>query len=160
MTGASSKGYWRLSRTLATQTGMTNDWLRTQGLLRILLCSTLTNRQAQEPQRLWTFYILLTEVEQAFKELKQDLAVRPIYHQKESRIEAHIFVAFLAYCLQVTLKAKLRPLACGITPREVLAKFKTMKMLRVHPHHRRARTGVLALHPPSPNTACCSSNSG
>jgi len=42
----------------------------------------------------------------------------------------------------------------------VLAKFKTMKMLRVHPHHRRARTGVLALHPPSPNTACCSSNSG
>ena len=84
-----------------------------------------------EPERLWTFYIQLTEVEQAFKELKHDLAVRPIYHQKESRIEAHVFVAFLAYCLQVTLKAKLRPLAGGITPREVIAKFKTMQMVDV-----------------------------
>ena len=90
-----------------------------------------TNLTTQEPERLWTFYIQLTEVEQAFKELKHDLAVRPIYHQKESRIEAHIFVAFLAYCLQVTLKAKLRPLAGGITPREVIAKFKTMQMVDV-----------------------------
>ena len=90
-----------------------------------------TNLTAQEPERLWTFYIQLTEVEQAFKELKHDLAVRPIYHQKESRIEAHVFVAFLAYCLQVTLKAKLRPLAGGITPREVIAKFKTMQMVDV-----------------------------
>jgi hypothetical protein len=90
-----------------------------------------TNLRAQEPERLWTFYIQLTEVEQAFKELKHDLAVRPIYHQKESRIEAHVFVAFLAYCLQVTLKAKLRPLAGGITPREVIAKFKTMQMVDV-----------------------------
>jgi transposase len=90
-----------------------------------------TNLATQEPERLWTFYIQLTEVEQAFKELKHDLAVRPIYHQKESRIEAHIFVAFLAYCLQVTLKAKLRPLAGGITPHEVIAKFKTMQMVDV-----------------------------
>ena len=90
-----------------------------------------TNLAAHDPERLWTFYIQLTEVEQAFKELKHDLAVRPIYHQKESRIEAHIFVAFLAYCLQVTLKAKLRPLAGGVTPREVLAKFKTMQMVDV-----------------------------
>ena len=90
-----------------------------------------TNLTAQAPEQLWTFYIQLTEVEQAFKELKHDLAVRPIYHQKESRIEAHIFVAFLAYCLQVTLKAKLRPLAGGITPREVIAKFKTMQMVDV-----------------------------
>ena len=90
-----------------------------------------TNLAAQEPERLWTFYIQLTEVEQAFKELKHDLAVRPIHHRKESRIEAHIFVAFLAYCLQVTLKARLRPLAGGVTPREVLAKFKTMQMVDV-----------------------------
>ena len=81
---------------------------------------------------LWTFYIQLTEVEQAFKELEHDLAVRPIFHRVESRIEAHVFVAFLAYCLQVTLKANLRPLAGGITPREVLAKFKTMQMVDVH----------------------------
>ena len=91
-----------------------------------------TNLGAQDPARLWTFYIQLTEVEQAFKELKHDLAVRPIFHRNEDRIEAHIFVAFLAYCLQVTLKARLRPLAGGITPREVLAKFKTLQMVDVH----------------------------
>ena len=90
-----------------------------------------TNLVAQEPERLWTFYIQLTEVEQAFKELKHDLAVRPIFHQIEHRIEAHIFVAFLAYCLQVTLKAKLRSVAGGITPHEVIAKFKTMQMVDV-----------------------------
>jgi len=91
-----------------------------------------TNLDAQQPERLWTFYIQLTEVEQAFKELKHDLAVRPIFHHDERRIEAHIFVAFLAYCLQVTLKANLRPLASGLTPREVLAKFKSIQMVDVH----------------------------
>jgi transposase len=91
-----------------------------------------TNLTAGAPEQLWTFYIQLTEVEQAFKELKHDLAVRPIFHRTEERIEAHIFVAFLAYCLQVTLKARLKPLAGGITPREVLAKFKTMQMVDVH----------------------------
>jgi transposase len=91
-----------------------------------------TNLAAHEPEALWTFYIQLTEVEQAFKEIKHDLAIRPIFHKTEQRIEAHIFVAFLAYCLQVTLKAKLRMLAAGTTPREVLAKFKTMQMVDVH----------------------------
>jgi len=90
-----------------------------------------TNLTAGAPEQLWTFYIQLTEVEQAFKELKNDLAVRPIFHRNEDRIEAHIFVAFLAYCLQVTLKANLRPLAGGITPREVIAKFKTIQMVDV-----------------------------
>jgi transposase len=90
-----------------------------------------TNLTAGAPEQLWTFYIQLTEVEQAFKELKHDLAVRPIFHHNENRIEAHIFVAFLAYCLQVTLKANLRPLAGGITPHEVIAKFKTMQMVDV-----------------------------
>lgn len=90
-----------------------------------------TNLDAQQPERLWAFYIQLTEVEQAFKELKSDLAVRPIFHRNAERIEAHIFVAFLAYCLQVTLKGNLRPLAGGLTPREVIAKFKTMQMVDV-----------------------------
>lgn len=91
-----------------------------------------TNLQGHDPAQLWTFYIQLTEVEQAFKELKHDLSIRPIYHHDPGRIEAHVFVAFLAYCLQVTLKARLRPAASGITPREVLAKFKTMQMVDVH----------------------------
>jgi len=91
-----------------------------------------TNLKAQQPEALWTFYIQLTEVEQAFKEIKHDLAIRPIFHKTEARIEAHIFVAFLAYCLQVTLKAKLRTVAGGTTPREVIAKFKTLQMVDVH----------------------------
>jgi transposase len=91
-----------------------------------------TNLTAGAPAQLWTFYIQLTEVEQAFKELKHDLAVRPIFHHSQARIKAHIFVAFVAYCLQVTLKANLRPLASGLTPREVIAKFKTMQMVDVH----------------------------
>ena len=90
-----------------------------------------TNLTANEPDALWTFYIQLTEVEQAFKEIKHDLAIRPIFHRTEPRIEAHIFVAFLAYCLQVTLKAKLRTLARGTTPRAVIEKFKTMQMVDV-----------------------------
>ena len=90
-----------------------------------------TNLDAQQPERLWTFYIQLTEVEQAFKELKGDLSVRPIFHKTDERVQAHIFVAFLAYCLQVTLKGNLRPLASGLTPREVIAKFKTIQMVDV-----------------------------
>lgn len=91
-----------------------------------------TNIGERDPAELWSFYIQLTEVEQAFKELKNDLAVRPIFHQTEARIEAHIFVAFLAYCLQVTLKARLKRLAHGLTPGEVIAKFKTIQMVDVH----------------------------
>ena len=91
-----------------------------------------TNLTDTDPARLWEFYLQLTEVEQAFKELKGDLAVRPIYHQLESRIESHIFISFLAYCLQVTLKARLRKCAAGLTPRAVLEKFAAVQMLDVH----------------------------
>jgi transposase len=90
-----------------------------------------TNLAHGAPEQLWSFYIQLTEVEQAFKELKNDLAVRPIFHRNEERIEAHIFVAFLAYCLQVTLKARLRALAGGLMPREAIAKFKAIQMVDV-----------------------------
>ena len=90
-----------------------------------------TNLTAGEPTQLWTFYIQLTEVEQAFKELKHDLSIRPIYHQLEHRIEAHIFVAFIAYCLQVTLKVNLRQLAGGTTPRAVIEKFAAIQMVDV-----------------------------
>jgi transposase len=94
-----------------------------------LLRSNLTD---SDPAKLWTFYLQLVEVEQAFKELKGDLAVRPIYHQTDARIEAHIFVAFLAYCLQVTLKQRLRSLAPGLTPREMLDKMTAIQMVDVH----------------------------
>ena len=91
-----------------------------------------TNLTSCDPAELWRYYIQLVAVEQAFKELKGDLAVRPIHHQLESRIEAHIFIAFLAYCMQVTLTQQLRPHASGLTARSVLEKFAAVQMLDVH----------------------------
>jgi hypothetical protein len=93
-----------------------------------LLRSNLTGT---DPATLWRYYIQLTEIEQAFKELKGDLAIRPIYHQTDARIEAHLFVAFIAYCLQVTLKYRLKALAPGLTPRAALEKLAPMQMLEV-----------------------------
>lgn len=91
-----------------------------------------SNLAHESPARLWQFYIQLTEVEQAFKELKSDWAIRPIWHQKDERIEAHIFVAFLAYCLQVSLKARLKAYASGLTARSVLDKLAGIQMVDVH----------------------------
>ena len=108
---------------------------------RYLLRTNLCGRQ---PAELWQFYIQLVEIEAAFKNLKDDLALRPIFHQLEHRIEAHIFVAFMAYCLHVTLRARLRPLAPGLTPRAVLDKFATMQMLDVHFPTTDGRTLILS----------------
>jgi transposase len=91
-----------------------------------------SNLSAQQPEKLWQFYIQLTQVEAAFKDLKDDLSLRPIFHSLERRIEAHIFVSFLAYCLHVHLRACLRPLAPGLTPRSLLEKFAAIQMLDVH----------------------------
>lgn len=90
-----------------------------------------TNLTGNDPAELWRYYIQLVQVEEAFKNLKGDLAIRPIYHQNESRIEAHIFIAFLAYCLHATLAQQLRPHAPGLTPRAVLEKFAAVQMLDV-----------------------------
>jgi transposase len=106
-----------------------------------LLRSNLTD---SDPAKLWTFYLQLVEVEQAFKELKGDLAVRPIYHQTDARIEAHIFVGFLAYCLQVTLKQRLRSLAPGLTPRAMLQKIAAIQMVDVHLPTTDGRTVLLS----------------
>jgi transposase len=91
-----------------------------------------TNVKGYEPARLWEFYLLLTRIEEAFKTLKGDLVLRPLYHQKADRIEAHIFVAFLAYCLHVSLHRLLAGHAPGLTPRSVIEKFKTLQMIDVH----------------------------
>ena len=125
--------------------GVRLNWLRLREARRregsYLLRSNLT---ASDAAQLWTFYLQLTEVEQAFKELKGDLAIRPIYHQTDARIEAHIFVAFIAYCLQITLKQRLRSLAPGLTPRSVLDKMAGMQMVDVHLPTTDGRTIVLS----------------
>ena len=91
-----------------------------------------TNLTEHDPAKLWTYYLQLVAVEEAFKNLKGDLAIRPIFHQHEPRIEAHIFIAFLAYCLHVTLRRRLYALAPGLTPRSVLGKFAAVQMIDVH----------------------------
>ena len=103
-----------------------------------------TNLQGRDPAQLWEFYLQLVEIEAAFKNLKDDLALRPIFHQLEHRIEAHIFVAFMAYCLHVTLRARLRPLAPGLSPRAVLDKFAAIQMLDVHFPTTDGRTLILS----------------
>jgi transposase len=91
-----------------------------------------TNLTEHDPAKLWAYYLQLVAVEEAFKNLKGDLAIRPIFHKVEPRIEAHIFVAFLAYCLHVTLHRRLHALAPGLTPRSVLEKFAAVQMIDVH----------------------------
>ena len=91
-----------------------------------------TNLTESDPAKLWEYYLRLVAVEEAFKTLKGDLAIRPIFHQRERRIEAHIFIAFLAYCLHVTLGHRLKNLAPGLTPRSVLEKFSAVQMIDVH----------------------------
>jgi transposase len=90
-----------------------------------------TNMVAEDPRVLWDRYMQLTQIEAAFKCLKSELGIRPIYHQLEHRVEAHILVAFLAYCLSVTLKYRLRAHAPGLTPRAVLDKLAAIQMLDV-----------------------------
>ena len=108
---------------------------------RYLLRSNLT---LTDPAVVWTYYLQLVEVEQAFRNLKGDLAIRPIFHQEQTRIEAHIFVSFLAYCLHVTLGHWLRTLAPGLTTRSVLEKFATVQMVDVHIPTSDGRTLILS----------------
>jgi transposase len=96
---------------------------------RYLLRTNLTD---DEPARLWSLYLQLVSIEEAFKNLKGDLAIRPVFHQIESRIEAHIFIAFLAYCLHVTLARRLHTLAPGLTPRSAIEKFAAVQMIDLH----------------------------
>ena len=110
---------------------------------RYLLRSNLTD---EDPATLWHYYMQLTEIEQAFKDLKHDLAIRPVFHQREARIEAHLFVSFIAYCLHVTLKNLARPHAPGLTPRAILETFATLQMVDVHLPTTDGRHLVLPRH--------------
>jgi len=93
-----------------------------------LLRSNLT---AENPAVLWTRYVQLTQIESVFRCLKSELSIRPIHHQLEHRADAHVLIAFLAYCLQVTLKNRLMIHASGLTPAGVLEKMATIHMVEV-----------------------------
>jgi hypothetical protein len=86
---------------------------------------------AGDGESLWRMYMQLVQVEQAFKHVKGDLAIRPIHHSLEERVEAHILVAFLGYALLASLRMKLQYAAPGLTPRAVLEKLSTIRMVDV-----------------------------
>src|SRR5215471_8549838 len=90
-----------------------------------------SNLSAQDPAFIWTLYVQLTQIEAVFRSLKSELGIRPIYHQKEDRIDAHIFIAFLAYCVQVTLKNRVMAYAPGLTPQAILEKLASIQMIDV-----------------------------
>lgn len=90
-----------------------------------------TNLAADDPELIWRCYMQLCLVEEAFRTLKGDLGLRPVFHQRPDRIEAHLFVAFLAYCLSITLRQQLRGAAGGLTPRAVIEKLASVQMLDV-----------------------------
>ena len=90
-----------------------------------------TNLTADDPELIWRCYMQLVQVEEAFRTLKGDLGLRPVYHQLPERIEAHLFLAFLAYCLSITLRQRLRGLAGGLMPRAVFEKLATLQLLDV-----------------------------
>ena len=90
-----------------------------------------TNLPECDPKTLWKKYMIQGEIEYAFRELKNDLGLRPVYHQLEDRIEAHIFTAFMALCLLQTLRAIAREHAPGLTPRQIIEKFRMVKMVDV-----------------------------
>jgi len=94
-----------------------------------LLRSNLTGG---DPAVLWSRYVQLTQIEAVFRSLKSELGIRPVYHQLEHRVDAHILIAFLAYCLQVTLKNRLMIHAPGLTPAAVLEKLAAVQMIDVH----------------------------
>jgi transposase len=81
---------------------------------------------------LWEWYMQLVRVEESFKTLKSDLNLRPIHHQLEKRVEAHILVAFLGYCLTATLRMKLADAAPGLTPRAALESLSAIQMVELN----------------------------
>jgi transposase len=93
-----------------------------------LLRSNLTG---EDPEVLWSRYVQLTQIESVFRSLKSELGIRPVYHQLEHRADAHVLIAFLAYCLQVTLKNRTMIHAPGLTPAAVLEKLATIQMVEV-----------------------------
>lgn len=91
-----------------------------------------TNQTGKHPVELWEQYMLQTRVEQSFKELKSDLSIRPIHHHLESRVDAHIFIAFMSYCLHTTLRQKLKRSAPGLTSQSALEIFSKIQLLDVY----------------------------
>ena len=96
-----------------------------------------TNLKAETAEELWSKYMQLTEAEASFRALKSELAIRPLFHQKEPRVKAHVMVAFLGYALWVTLKHLLQrrapivpePSVSGVNNAQPLSAMKALALL-------------------------------
>jgi hypothetical protein len=104
---------------------MVNHFSGNLGIPKLAAATTFRTAAIYQRQHVW-------DIEEAFRNLKGDLAIRPVFHKHESRIEAHIFIAFLAYCMQITLTRRLHALAPGLTARSALEKFAAVQMIDVH----------------------------
>ena len=90
-----------------------------------------SNLEPMPADVLWKQYVQLTEVEEAFRVLKSELNIRPVWHRTRPRVEAHVMVAFLGYCLWVCLKNKLKKVAGSLTPARALEAMGRMMMVEV-----------------------------
>ena len=90
-----------------------------------------TNVKDWTAEELWKAYIQLTEAEAAFRIQKSDLRIRPIWHQRRNRVEAHILVCFLAYVLWKTLAQRCQRAGLGDEPRKVLDELKAIQLVDV-----------------------------
>lgn len=90
-----------------------------------------TNLDQTDPEKLWRMYVQLTEAEAAFRALKSELGLRPIYHRTPDRVEAHVMIAFLGYSLWVCLKHRIKAKAAGLTPRQILEELRSMTLVEV-----------------------------
>jgi len=96
-----------------------------------------TNLQAESAEQLWAKYMQLTEAEASFRALKSELSIRPLFHQKEPRVKAHVMVAFLGYALWVTLKHLLQrrptivpqPSASGVDNAQPMSPMRALALL-------------------------------
>ena len=128
-------GAWKYLRSVEYDaTGLQWTWDKTL-LRRMRLIDGAyllrTNLDGLEPELLWRQYIQLTEVEEAFRVLKSELQIRPIWHRLDRRVEAHIMIAFLGYCLWACLKQRLRGVAGSLTPARVIENLSKIMMVEV-----------------------------
>lgn len=151
-----SPAAWRLVEIHVSRDGVLSYSLRKHKLRqtirregRYLLRSNLTD---QDPAHLWQLYMLLVQVEEAFRNLKGDLAVRPFHHQLEARIDAHILISFIAFCLHATLRHRLRIKAPGLTPRSAIEQLAAIQMLDVHFPTTDGRTLIFSRYTMPDNT--------
>ena len=114
-----------------------------------------TNWTESDPKTLWNTYIQLTEVEDCFRTEKHDLGMRPIFHRKQERTQAHILVCFLALTMWRTLQQWMKASGLGTAPRKLLEELRELKSLDVLLPTREKTLRLRMVATPTRNSRCC-----